>query len=93
MSFSQSGVPYKYIQKSLNSKRQIFFKFLEIRPISGQAFYIIIIIGRLKSTIPNLQMYLPEKANSEKVGLKINNPCRIYIYFFEFAYEQVLGEG
>jgi hypothetical protein len=49
------------------------------------------LLGRLKSTIPNLQMYLPKEANSEKLGLGIDNPCRIG--FFEFADEQVLGEG
>jgi hypothetical protein len=48
-------------------------------------------LGRLKSTIPNLQMYLPKKANSEKLGLGIDNPSRIV--FFEFANEQVFGEG
>jgi hypothetical protein len=46
-------------------------------------------LGRLKSTIPNLQIYLPKKANSEKLKLGINNPCRIV----ESADEQVLGEG
>ncbi len=35
------------------------------------------LIGRLKSTIPNLQIYLPKMANSEKLGLRIDNPCRI----------------
>jgi hypothetical protein len=49
------------------------------------------LLGRLKSTIPNLQIYLPKKANSEKLGLGIDNPCRIV--FFEFVDEQVLGEG
>jgi hypothetical protein len=49
------------------------------------------LLGRLKSTIPNLQISLPKKANSEKLGLGIDNPCRIV--FFEFADEQVLGEG
>jgi hypothetical protein len=49
------------------------------------------LLGRLKSTIPNLQIYLPKKANSEKLGLGIGNPCRIE--FFEFANEQVLEEG
>ncbi len=34
-------------------------------------------LGRLKSTIPNLQIYLPKKANCEKLGLGIDNPCRI----------------
>jgi hypothetical protein len=29
------------------------------------------LLGRLKSTIPNLQMYSPRKANSEKLGLGI----------------------
>jgi hypothetical protein len=43
----------------------------------------------MKSTIPNLQIYLPKKANSEKLGLATDNPCRIV----EFANEQVLGEG
>jgi hypothetical protein len=49
------------------------------------------LLGRLKSTIPNLQIYLPKKANSEKLRLGIDNPCRIVL--FEFANEQVLGEG
>jgi hypothetical protein len=31
----------------------------------------------LKFTIPNLQIYLPKKANFEKLGLGIDNPCRI----------------
>ncbi len=35
------------------------------------------LLGRLKSTIPNLPIYLPKKANSEKLGLGIDNPCRI----------------
>ncbi len=34
------------------------------------------LLGRLKSTIPNLQIYLPKKANSEKFGLVIDNQCR-----------------
>jgi hypothetical protein len=33
-----------------------------------------------------------KKANSEKLGLGIDNPCRI-VLFVEFADEQVLGEG
>jgi hypothetical protein len=45
----------------------------------------------LKSTIPNLQIYLPKNVNSEKLGLGIDNPCRIVS--FEFADEHVLGEG
>jgi hypothetical protein len=49
------------------------------------------LLGRLKSTIPNLQIYLPKKATSEKLGLGIDNPCRIVV--FEFVGEQVLGEG
>ncbi len=49
------------------------------------------LLGRLKSTIPNLQIYPPKKANSEKLGLGIDNPCRIA--FFEFVDEQMLGEG
>jgi hypothetical protein len=48
------------------------------------------LFGRLKYTIPNLQIYLPKKANSEKLGLGLDKPCRIV---FEFADEQVLGEG
>ncbi len=36
------------------------------------------LLGRLKSTIPNLQIYLPQKANSGKLGLGIDNPCRIF---------------
>ncbi len=35
------------------------------------------LLGRLKSTIPNLQIHLPKKANFEKLGLGIDNPCRI----------------
>jgi hypothetical protein len=31
------------------------------------------LLGRSKSTIPNLQTYLPKKANSEKLGLGIDN--------------------
>jgi hypothetical protein len=52
-------------------------------------------LGRLKFTIPNLQIYLPKKANSEKLGLGIDNPRRIvfFFFFFEFVDEQVLGEG
>jgi hypothetical protein len=48
------------------------------------------LLGRLKSTIPYLQIHLPKKANYEKLGLGIDNPCRIV---FEFADEQVLEEG
>ncbi len=40
------------------------------------------LLGRLKSTIPNLQTYLPKNANSEKLGLGIDNPCRIVFFFF-----------
>jgi hypothetical protein len=36
-------------------------------------------------------MYLPKKANSEKLGLGIDNPCRIV--FFEFVDKKVLGKG
>jgi hypothetical protein len=50
------------------------------------------LLGRLKSTIPNLQIYLPKTANPEKMRLGIDNSCRI-VFFFEFADEQVLGEG
>ncbi len=35
------------------------------------------LLGRLKSTIPNLQTHLPKKVNSEKLGLGLDNPCRI----------------
>jgi hypothetical protein len=38
------------------------------------------LLGRLKFTIPNLQIYLPKKANSEKLGLGIDNPCRIVLW-------------
>jgi hypothetical protein len=48
-------------------------------------------LGRLKFTIPNLQIYLTKRASSEKVGLGVDNPRTIV--FFEFADEQVLGEG
>jgi hypothetical protein len=34
-------------------------------------------LGRLKSTIPNRQICLPKKVNSEKLRLGIDNPCRI----------------
>jgi hypothetical protein len=50
------------------------------------------LLGRLKSTIPNLQIYLPKKENSEKLGLRLDNPCRIVFFFFEFADEEVPGE-
>jgi hypothetical protein len=49
------------------------------------------LLGRLKSTIPNLQIYLPKMVNSEKLGLGLDNPCRAVL--FEFADEQMLGEG
>ncbi len=35
------------------------------------------LLGRLKSTIPNMQIYLAKKANSEQLGLGIDNPFRI----------------
>jgi hypothetical protein len=35
------------------------------------------LLGRLRFTIPNLQIYLPKNANSEKLRLEIDNPCRI----------------
>jgi hypothetical protein len=35
------------------------------------------LLGRLKSTIPDLQIYLPKKANFEKLGLGIGNTYRI----------------
>ncbi len=31
----------------------------------------------MKFTIPNLRIYLPKKADFEKLGLGIDNPCRI----------------
>jgi hypothetical protein len=34
-------------------------------------------LGRLKSAIPNLQIYSPKTANPEKLGLGIDNLCRI----------------
>jgi nuclear transcription Y subunit beta len=40
------------------------------------------LLGRLKFKISNLQIYLPKKANSEKLGLGIGNPCRIVFFFF-----------
>jgi hypothetical protein len=49
------------------------------------------LLGRLKATIPNLQIYLPKMANSEKLGLGLVNSCRAV--FFEFADEQMLGGG
>jgi hypothetical protein len=53
------------------------------------------LLGRLKPTIPNLQIYSSKKAKSEKLGLGIYNPCSDagQFFFFEFADEQVLGEG
>jgi hypothetical protein len=45
------------------------------------------LLGRLKSTI---LIYFLKKANSEKLRLGLDNPCRIVI--FEFADEQVLEE-
>jgi hypothetical protein len=33
-------------------------------------------------------MYSPKKANSEKLGLGIENPCSL-VFFFDFAKEQV----
>jgi hypothetical protein len=35
------------------------------------------LLGRLKFTIPILQIYSPKKANFEKLGLGLDNPCRI----------------
>jgi hypothetical protein len=35
------------------------------------------LLGRLKFAIPNLQIYYPKKANFEKLGLGIDNPCRV----------------
>ncbi len=35
------------------------------------------LLGRLRFTIPNLQMYLPKKANFEMLGLGIDNLCKI----------------
>ncbi len=35
------------------------------------------LLGRLKSTTPDLQIYLPKNSNSEKLGLGIDNPCKI----------------
>jgi hypothetical protein len=52
------------------------------------------LLGRLKSKIPDLQIYQPKKANSEKLGLGIDNPrSTFFFFFFEFTGEQVLGEG
>jgi hypothetical protein len=46
----------------------------------------------LKSTIPNLHtIYLPKKANSEKLGVGVWQSMQDS--FFEFADEQALGEG
>jgi hypothetical protein len=39
------------------------------------------LLGRLKSTIPNVQIYLPKKANSEKLGLGIDGPFGIVFFF------------
>jgi hypothetical protein len=50
------------------------------------------LLGRLKSAIPEMQFYLPKKrANCKKLGLGMDNPCRIV--FFEFGDEQVFEEG
>jgi hypothetical protein len=49
------------------------------------------LLERLRSTILNLQIYFPKKVIFENLGFGIDNPCRIYIYFLEFADEQVLG--
>jgi hypothetical protein len=49
------------------------------------------LLGRLRSTVPNLQIYLPKKANSEKLGVGAFQSMQDS--FFEFADEQVLGEG
>jgi hypothetical protein len=38
------------------------------------------LLGRLKSTNPNLQIYSPKKAISEKLGFGIDNPCRIVFW-------------
>ncbi len=38
-------------------------------------------LGRLKYTIPNLQMYIPKKVNSEKLGLGIDSPRRTFFFF------------
>jgi hypothetical protein len=35
------------------------------------------LLGRLKLTIPSLPIYLPKKANSEKLGLGLDNLCRM----------------
>jgi hypothetical protein len=35
------------------------------------------VLGKLKSTISNLQIYSPKKANSEKLGVGIDDPCNI----------------
>ncbi len=35
------------------------------------------LLGRLKFTNPNLQIYLPKLANFEKLGLGFDNQCRI----------------
>jgi hypothetical protein len=43
------------------------------------------IAWKIEITIPDLQIYSPKKANSEKLGLGIENPCR--------SDEQVLEEG
>jgi hypothetical protein len=39
------------------------------------------LLGRLKSTIPYLQIYLPKEANSEELGLGIDNPCRTFFFW------------
>jgi hypothetical protein len=48
------------------------------------------LLGGLKSTLTNLQIYLSKEANSEKLGSGID---KCGIVFFEFADQQVLGEG
>jgi hypothetical protein len=49
------------------------------------------IAWKIEITFPNLQIYSPKEAKSEKLGSGVDNPGRIV--FFEFADEQVLGEG
>ncbi len=38
------------------------------------------LLGRLRFTISNLQIYLPKKANFEKLGLGLDNPYRIVFF-------------
>ncbi len=82
---------HNFSKRSLKTSPNPNFSKLETRKANSDFWSWIThrLLGGLKSTIPNLQIYLPKKANSEKLGLGRDNPCRI-VFFFEFADEQVL---